>query len=63
MAVNGRVAAVGRTWEAGDQTHHLEVMLVPDLLVDGENEVELYLVGGPEDARRLTPVELRHDRP
>jgi len=57
VAVNGRVAAVSPTWPAGDQPHHLEAMLVPDLLQDGRNQIDLYLVGGPEGRRHLIPIE------
>jgi hypothetical protein len=56
VVVNGRVAAVSPTWPSGDNPHHLEAMLVPDVFHDGANTVELYLVGGTEGARTLAPI-------
>ena len=59
VAVDGRIAAVAPTWVAGDQPHHLEAMLVPELLGPGRNRIELYTVGGDERRRTLAPVPLR----
>ena len=56
VVVNGRVAAVSPTWPSGDNPHHLEAMLVPDVFHDGTNTVDLYLVGGTEGARTLAPI-------
>lgn len=58
VAVEGRIAAVGPTWPAGDQPHHFEAMLVPELFRAGENRIELYVVGGNERRRTLAPIEL-----
>jgi Sulfatase len=58
IAVNGVVAAVSPTWVDGDQSHHLEAMLVPDTFEDGANEVRLYVVGGTEGDRTLAPIAL-----
>jgi hypothetical protein len=55
--VNGRVAAVSPTWPAGYVSHHLEAVLLPELFRDGENEIELYLVGGAEGRRTLSPID------
>ena len=58
VVLNGRVAAVSSGWTSGGTPHHLEAMLVPDFFRDGANQLEIYLVGGPEGERTLTPVEV-----
>jgi hypothetical protein len=57
VALNGRIAAVSAPWPV-DGSWHLEAMLVPELVRDGRNVVELYVVSGPEGRRRLSPVEV-----
>ena len=58
VVLNGRVAAVSPSWPSGGTPHHLEAMLVPDFFREGANQLEIYLVGGPEGERTLTPVEV-----
>ena len=58
VVLNGRVAAVSPSWSSGGSPHHLEAMLVPDFFRQGANQLEIYLVGGPEGERTLTPVEV-----
>ncbi|HEY8057676.1 MAG TPA: hypothetical protein VID94_02950, partial [Acidimicrobiales bacterium] len=58
VVLNGRVAAVSRSWSSGGTPHHLEAILVPDFFRQGANQLQIYLVGGPEGERTLSPVEV-----
>ena len=58
VAVNGRVASVSPSWPTADQSHHVEAMLLPQLIVDGVNDIDLYVVGGVEGRRTLAPIRL-----
>ena len=56
IGLNGRIAAVITTWPDGDVAHRLEVMLVPDFLRAGENQLRYHQVGGREGRRTLSPL-------
>ncbi len=58
IAVNGVVAGLAETdAEPGTtQSARFWGMVAPEAFVDGPNRVELYVVDGPADAPRLTPV-------
>ena len=58
VAIAGRIAAVVPTVAAGGGAQHLEAVLAPDLLVAGNNEIEIFVVGGREGARTLSAVPL-----
>ena len=53
IAVNGEIAAVTRSTETEDEKIEYGAMIPPDTLIDGANEVELYLVRGVGETRAL----------
>jgi Sulfatase len=58
VVVNGRVASVSPSWPTAGHDHHVESMLLPQLIDDGVNDIDLYVVGGIEGRRTLAPIHL-----
>ena len=52
LAANGRIAAVGRSFEEGGETRY-SILLPPSALHDGANRIDLYRVRGTSAAARL----------
>lgn len=57
FALNGIVAGVTTTFVEADQAK-FDAVLIPDAFRDGNNELEVYVVGGTESARTLHPATL-----
>lgn len=53
IAVNGTIAAVTRSYDDDDGAVRFAAMIPPDSLVDGRNDVAVYLVTGEGDSRTL----------
>jgi hypothetical protein len=61
IAVNGRIAAVTRTYRGTGANgapvpQRIEAMLLPDTIRPGRNDVAVYEVLGEEGSRRLRPI-------
>jgi hypothetical protein len=61
VAVNGRIAAVTRTF-VRKGAPWFTAMLVPEFLRDGDNRLEVYLVETHQGERVLRPVQVEGDR-
>jgi len=56
VSVNGTIAAVGQTYEEGENVRY-SILLPEEALHEGPNGIVLYLVGeGPDGAPRLSPI-------
>ncbi len=55
FAVNGRIAAVGQTYDLGDEIRFL-AMIPPSSLVPGHNDIEVYRVHRGSGRVRLEPL-------
>jgi hypothetical protein len=60
VVVNGTIAAVSQTLpDSGADRSEYAAVLPPQLVRDGRNAVELFVVGGPLTAPKLRPARLR----
>ena len=55
VVVNGRIAAVTRSGETEDEKTEYGAMIPPGAFVDGKNDVELVLIRGVGNDRRVLP--------
>jgi len=58
ISVNGRIAAWADAVAGDDGRVRFQLVVPPALLRPGGNDVDVYVVEGPEDAPRLAPVTL-----
>ncbi len=57
LALNGEIAAVAPTYEKGAASHHLRAMFPPDVILDGHNVLNAFLIRGSEQSPVLVPVQ------
>jgi hypothetical protein len=58
VALNGRIAGLGPAYSTDDAGSNFTVLIRPDLVRAGGNDVELLLVRGHGDDRVLEPVTI-----
>jgi len=56
VAVNGKVAAITRTYLSDSDNTSFGMMIPPSYLVDGRNEIEVLLVQGSDTSRTFTTL-------
>ena len=56
VGLNGEIVAVTRTYDTSGRTASFYAMIPPDKLIDGVNEVSLFLVGGANGSQTLEQI-------
>ena len=56
VGLNGEIVAVTRTYDTNGRTASFYAMIPPDKLIDGVNEVSLFLVGGANGSQTLEQI-------
>jgi hypothetical protein len=60
VGFNGEIVAVTRTYDTYERTASFYAMIPPDKLVEGENDVSLFLVNGDNGTQTLEAIPLLH---